>query len=155
MVLFTDNDLILEFSLKFINAVVMVLFVDQGSPTVDCHRFQSSEQLILPSYVSHFLYASRRRVPFATIFDLLKDIYKLTKGGKSSVMTGKGGIQSLPMSSVISSRLISELDVTISCLASQSWLREKCLTNSDQLLERFTDRNLTSFNVRFYRHNVM
>ena len=131
----------------------MVLFVDQDSPTVDCHHFQSSEQLVLPSYVNHFLYASRRRVPFLTIIDLLKDIYKLTKGGKGSVMSSKGGIQqsqSLSMTAArISSRLIKELDVTIGCLAGQHWLREKCLTYSDQLLDKFmTDRGLTTFNVR-------
>ena len=87
----TDHDLIMEFSLKFINGVVMVLFVDQDTPTVDCHHFQSSEQLVLPSYVNHFLYSNRRRVPFFTIIDLLKDIYKLTKTGKSTVISGKDG----------------------------------------------------------------
>ena len=143
----------LEFSLKFINSVVMVLFVDQDCPTVDCHHFQSSEQLVLPSYVSRFLYASRRRVPFLTIIDLLKDIYKLTKGGKGSMISSKGGIQqsqSLSMTAAgINSRVISELDVTIGCLAGQHWLREKCLTHSEQLLDKFlADRGLTTFNVR-------
>ena len=131
----------------------MILFVDQDSPTVDCHHLQSSEQLVLPSYVSHFLYASRRRVPFLTIIDVLKDIYKLTKGGKGSMMSNKAGIQqgqSLSMTAAgISGRLINELDVTIGCLAGQHWLREKCLTHSEQLLEKFmADRGLTTFNVR-------
>ena len=144
-----DNDLMLEFLLKFISGVVMVLFVDQDSPTVDCHHFQSSEQLVLPSYVSQFLYSSRRRVPFLTVVELLKDFYKLTKGGKSSVTSSKGGIQQpLSMTAGISSRLISELGVTIGCLASQHWLREKCLANCDQLLDKLQDRNLTTFNVR-------
>ena len=145
----TDNDLILEFSLRFINGVVMVLFIDQDSPTIDCHQFQSSEQLVLPSYVSHYLYSCRRRVHFVTVFELLKDIYKLTKGGKSPV--NKGGIQQLqqmPMSAAISSQLVSELENTVGCLANQHWLREKCLTNSKQLLERFADRSLTAYNVR-------
>jgi len=134
----------------------MVLFVDQDSPTVDSHQFQTSEQLILPSYVNHFLYASRRRLPFITIFELLKDIYKLTKisvGGKSSAMQNKASMQQvhpspMTMCSGISNRLMNELDTTVSCLASQHWLREKCLANSDQLLEKIVDRNFTAYNVR-------
>ena len=48
----------------------------------------------------------------------------------------------------IGSKPVRELEVTVSCLAGQRWLREKCLTYSDQLLEKFTDRNLSTFNVR-------
>ena len=148
----SDNDLILEFSLKFINGVIMVLFVDQDSPTVDCHHFHSSEQLVLPSYVSHFLYASRRRVHFVTVFELLKDIYRLTKGGKHPVVSSKSGLQQpLSMTAGISGRLINELDITIGCLASQHWLREKCLTHREQLWDKLTDRNLAPSNVRVYK----
>ena len=129
----------------------MVLFVDQDSPTVDCHHFNSSEQLVLPSYVSHFLYASRRRVNFVTVFELLKDLYKLTKGGKNPVVSSKSGLQQpLSMTAGISSRQINELDVTINCLASQRWLREKALTNRDQLWDKLTDRNLALSNVRVH-----
>ena len=48
----------------------------------------------------------------------------------------------------IGSKPVRELEVTVSCLAGQCWLREKCLTHCDQILEKLSDRNLTTFNVR-------
>ena len=146
LIFITATERLLDFLLKFTSGLVMVLFVDPDAAPIlsyPSHQLQQTDQLVLPSYVSHFLYASRRHLHLGITIDLLKEIHKLTRpstsGKSSTIAAGKGSMQQVhvqSLSSNISSKMVTELETLKGHLAGQRWLREKCLANSDQLFDK-------------------